>query len=251
MIPIMMPESKQSPPSLPPSHGSIQQAPESVPEPETKQSPPSPPPSHGSISSTTEAHGRRYHQPPGSQLVLPLSPSQAQPNEDHLRIRRSTSAGSPNSVSQANEDHVIDMPAQDEAGNANQLRPVNLGKAFVGLTYQSMVTFMVFHYSSSADIASLRHARIVSILLDLAVVAVVMGFTASLIGLLIREIYVEQARILETAGSASATLGFFLLVGMFMTKVSTVIGLLGGVGSFVAFVLVFLKMKKKGNHTRY
>ncbi|KAI6686287.1 hypothetical protein NL676_032200 [Syzygium grande] len=145
--------------------------------------------------------------------------------------------------------HTVDIELiqavdDDEAGR-RRLPPVNLGKVFLGLTYQAIVAFMVFHFSSSVDMDKLRHSKLLLFLLNFSEVAVVVGFAASLVGVLMRELVsTEMAMVAEKAGSASAALGFFLMMSMFLSKLSIGIGWVCGVVSFVAFFLVFLKMRK-------
>ncbi|KAF8039171.1 hypothetical protein BT93_B1658 [Corymbia citriodora subsp. variegata] len=110
-----------------------------------------------------------------------------------------------------------------------------------------MAAFMFFHFPSSADIDNSRHSTLLSFLLNFSEVAVVVGFTASLVGVLMRELmYPEMAMVAERAGSASAALGFFLMISMFLSKLSIGIGWVCAVVSFVTFVLVFMKMRKNG-----
>ncbi|KAF8039175.1 hypothetical protein BT93_B1662 [Corymbia citriodora subsp. variegata] len=110
-----------------------------------------------------------------------------------------------------------------------------------------MGAFMVFHFSTSTDINNSRHSTLLSFLLNFSEVAVVVGFTASLVGVLMRELaYMEMAMVAERAGSASAALGFFLMMSMFLSKMSIGIGWACAVVSFMAFVVVFMKMRKTG-----
>ncbi|KAI6686285.1 hypothetical protein NL676_032198 [Syzygium grande] len=133
----------------------------------------------------------------------------------------------------------------DDEAERRRLPPVNLAKLFLGLTFQATGAFMVFHFSSSVEMDNLRHSKLLSFLLNFSEVAVVVGFTASLVGALMRElVYTEMAMVTEKAGSASAALGFFLMMSMFLSKLSMGIGWVCGVVSFVAFVLVFMKMRK-------
>ncbi|KAL3751462.1 hypothetical protein ACJRO7_012312 [Eucalyptus globulus] len=141
---------------------------------------------------------------------------------------------------------LIQTTDDDEAGR-RRLPPVNLGKVFLGLTYQATVALMVFHFSTSIDMDNLRHSMILSFLLNFSEVAVVVGFTASLVGVLMRElVHTEMAMVAERAGSASAALGFFLMMSMFLSKLSIGIGWVCAVVSFLAFVLLFMKMRKAG-----
>ncbi|KAI3423451.1 uncharacterized protein J3R85_010944, partial [Psidium guajava] len=96
-------------------------------------------------------------------------------------------------------------------------------------------------------IAKLLHSALLSFLLNFSEVVVVVGFAASLVGVLMRELgSTEIAMIAEKAGSASAALGFFVMMSMFLSKLSIGIGWVCGVVSFAAFVLVFVKMRKAG-----
>ncbi|KAK3442856.1 hypothetical protein EUGRSUZ_B03102 [Eucalyptus grandis] len=93
----------------------------------------------------------------------------------------------------------------------------------------------------------LRHSKLLSFLLNFSEVTVVVGFAASLVGVLMRELLsTEMAMVAEKAGSASAALGFFLMMSMFLSKLSIGIGWVCGVVTFVAFILVFMKMRKAG-----
>ncbi|KAL3751464.1 hypothetical protein ACJRO7_012314 [Eucalyptus globulus] len=143
--------------------------------------------------------------------------------------------------------HTIDIEliqmTDDDKARRKRLPPVNLGKVFLGLTYQAMVAFMVFQ----VDIDNLHHSMILSFLLSFSEVAVVVGFTACVVGVLMRELaYTEMAMVAERAGSASAALGFFLMMSMFLSKLCIGIGWVCAVVSFLAFVLLFLKMRKAG-----
>ncbi|KAF8039173.1 hypothetical protein BT93_B1660 [Corymbia citriodora subsp. variegata] len=177
--------------------------------------------------------------------------NQIPPSQHHVFcIRRMTIHMKPPSETQLDY-HAIDievMPvADDDEAERRRLPPVNLGKVFLGLTYQAMVAFMVFHFSSSIYMDILRHSKLLSFLLNFSEVTVVIGFTASLVGVLMRELVsMEMAMVAERAGSASAALGFFLMMSMFLSKLSLGIGWVCGVVSFVVFVLVFMKVRKAG-----
>ncbi|OWM75854.1 hypothetical protein CDL15_Pgr009498 [Punica granatum] len=143
--------------------------------------------------------------------------------------------------------HVIDI----EMATTDQRRhrvpsPVYLGETFLGLTYQAVVALVVFHFQSTSN-DNISSKEPPKGMLLAAEVAVVVGFAASLIGILLREVCWKVATNMERAGSVSAAAGFFLMMGMLSksTTISQWIGWLCGGASFVAFILSFIKKKRE------
>ncbi|KAK9279247.1 hypothetical protein L1049_012925 [Liquidambar formosana] len=115
---------------------------------------------------------------------------------------------------------------------------VSLGEAFMGLTFQATIGLMALFFQSSSqtkdDQPRLLPQHVVG-------VSMVIGFTASLIGILLRGAYPSMGRIMEMTGSFFATLGFFVMISMFLPTHFMWIGWLACGVSLLAYLVAFIK----------
>lgn len=138
----------------------------------------------------------------------------------------------------------IDIPTSGQI-QKQPTPPVYLGETFLGLSYQAVVALLIFHFQGSSNSNNSSATKLPQpLLLVVAEVTVVVGFAASLIGVLLREVCREVAAVVERTGSVAAAVGFFLMVGMlFSTSISKWVGVLCGGASLVAFMLPIIKKK--------
>lgn len=137
----------------------------------------------------------------------------------------------------------IDSPTRNQL----QWQPapsVSLAEIVISLSYQAMVALFVFHFQCTPDNKNSSTAKPPAGLLMAVEVAVVVGFAASLIGVLLREVCGKVAAAIRWVGSVMAALGFFLMMAMlFSTSISVGIGVLCGGASMMAFMLLIIKKK--------
>ncbi|OMO72203.1 Menaquinone biosynthesis protein MenD [Corchorus olitorius] len=163
--------------------------------------------------------------------------------------------------------HVIDIQTlqrnqfmqimEDREVLAASARKSILGKTTFGVTYQAATGLMIFYYqslpslpssSSSAghnggNTSTVDHYAPLPLPIRIIGIVTVIGFSASLIGILLHKQHPILAAIAEKLGSASAALGFFVTMSVLLPGISQLIGWSAASVSFVAFVYAVLKMK--------
>ncbi|KAK9275509.1 hypothetical protein L1049_022776 [Liquidambar formosana] len=144
--------------------------------------------------------------------------------------------------------HVIDIEmqsAQTFAQTGDRVPPtppVNLGKTFLSLTYQAAASLMVSYYQSSLSPSMLPSSSSgFHVPLHFVEIALVIGFAASLMGVLLRDAYPVKASIIERTGSVFAASGFFMMMVNFLPGIYKWIGWVAGAGSILALILSIRK----------
>lgn len=141
----------------------------------------------------------------------------------------------------------IDTPTGDQS-RRRPASPVSLGETFINVSYQAIVALLIFHFQSTPGDKDSSTAKLPSVLLMAAEVAVVAGFAASLSGILLREVCWKVAAAIERVGSVLSAVGFFLMMGLlFSTSISKWIGVLCGGASLVVFVLPIINKKREAS----
>ncbi|KAL6349842.1 hypothetical protein AAG906_001729 [Vitis piasezkii] len=131
-----------------------------------------------------------------------------------------------------------------QKGDRGAETSANLGKTIVSMTFQAGVGLVVPLSLQNSSPAEQSHTPRSP--LHVVQLAMVIGFVASFMGILLRHTCPVMASKMEKTGYLSAALGFFLMMSLFLPDKVMWIGWVASAVSLIAFILACLRSHRLG-----